>query len=98
MPLFPFSMRYFRVSSKSPTVPPFHTRKVLCLILVSASSPVLPVIAPSWTDQSLGFPSHPERSLPLKRFFSSAAAPRVTRERTRADERSFIERWGTRLR
>src|SRR6188474_2097870 len=74
MPELPTSIRYFSVSSKSPTVPSFQTRNVLCLSFVSPSLPVLPVIAPSCTDHNFGLPSQPLRSLPLKSFLSSAAA------------------------
>ena len=51
-------------SSKSLTVPLVQTRNVLPLAGFSAV--VWPVMAPSLTDHSLGLPSQPVRSLPLK--------------------------------
>src|SRR5438046_2666248 len=54
-------------NSKSPTVPLVQIRKVFPLI--GSSAVVCPVIAPSLTDQSFGFPSQPVRSRPLKIFW-----------------------------
>src|SRR5205085_7015643 len=65
-------------SSKSPTVPPVQIRKVLPL--AGFSVVVWPVIAPSLTDHSLGLPSQPLRSLPLKMLLnpvSSCAALKI---------------------
>src|SRR6478609_5921437 len=57
-------MRNLIRSSKSLTSPPFQSRKVF----ESARfvNPVSPRMAPSFTDQIFGLPSHSLRSLPLK--------------------------------
>src|SRR3954470_14513143 len=55
-------------SSKSATVPLVHIRKVFPLVGFSAV--VWPVIVPSLTDQSLGLPSQPLRSVPLNRLLN----------------------------
>src|SRR5262249_3959392 len=71
-----------RRSSKSSTVPSRQIRKVFPSVLFV--SVVCPVIAPSFTDQNLGFPSQPDRSLPLKRLLkpgSSSAAESCEWER-----------------
>jgi hypothetical protein len=64
MPELPLKTRYFSRSSKLPTVPLVQTRKVL--FLSGASLLVVPVMAPSCTDQSSGRPDQPARVLPSK--------------------------------
>src|SRR3954453_5849539 len=73
-PELPPCILYFSRSTKSAGLPPCQTRNVFDLIRVSGV--VLPVIAPSWTDQWIESPSQPERSLPLNRLTkpSSSAA------------------------
>src|SRR5215213_10033189 len=56
-------MRHMARSSKSPRSPPCQMRKVLCLRGLAAV--LSPVMTPSRTDQNLGSPRQPVRSLPL---------------------------------
>src|SRR3954468_9925908 len=74
--LFGTSLKEQR-SSKSPTVPLVQIRKVLPL--AGFSGVVWPVIAPSLTNQSLGWPSQPERFLPLKILSKPASVSAAVR-------------------
>src|SRR5438034_7860277 len=64
---------------------------------VSASVPVLPVMAPSCTNQSLGLPSQPFRTLPLKSGLKSssgsAASSRVAEHPPAARLRANRNGW-----
>jgi len=81
-PLFPATMRYLKVISKSPTTPPRQIRKVLCFSVdlpgFAGSAGVVPVSRPSFTDHSSMLPSQPVRSVPLKSCLSSALARPAT--------------------
>src|ERR1043166_8890519 len=73
-------------SSKSLTVPLVQIRKELPLM--GFSSLVGPTIASSLTDQRVGLPSQPVRSLPLKREVkTSSVAAEVRRVRARVKVR-----------
>src|SRR5262245_11790746 len=60
---------------------------------VLLSSVVSPVIAPSLTDQNLGLPSHPDRSLPLNRLLNPGSISAAT-----ADDTELMERSANRVR
>src|SRR5687767_12346100 len=64
MPLFPPTLLYCSLSTKSPTSPLRQMRNVFPF--VGLSSVVWPVMAPSWTVQNSGLPSQPSSVLPSK--------------------------------
>src|SRR3954471_6036398 len=70
-------------NSKSPGSPLVQMRKVL--IFSGSSAVVLPIMAPSWTDHSFGFPIQPARSLPLNIGWkpASESAAKAARTSTR---------------
>src|SRR5262245_20302151 len=60
---------------------------------VLLSSVVSPVIAPSRTDQNLGLPSHPDRSLPLNRLLNPGSTSAAS-----ADDPDWMEPIAKRVR
>src|SRR5205809_7650091 len=71
-PELPPAILYFKRSSKSAGWPPCQIRKVL--YLSGRSAVVVPVIAPSSTDQKSVLPFQPVRSAPLKRLTEPSSA------------------------